>query len=130
MTAGLPVADAATMLTVLNTMDNGVYDFLLYKYGGAGQIANNRFRYAVASWYLYAVSQDNGYFVGHNDITITSDPSKPGTKTYTCECGITQDLPEQWTANFGQAEYIVYHQIDNAWQTFPPKDRPQWWQYR
>lgn len=128
MTEGLPVADAATMLTVLNTMDNGVYDLLLYKYGGAGQVANNRFRYAVASWYLYAVSQDNGYFTGHNDITTV--PAEDGQITFTCECGVTQTLPGQWTAAFGAAEYVVYHQIDNAWQTLPAKDRPQWWQYR
>lgn len=124
----VPVADAETMLTVLNTMDNGVFELLLRRYGGAGIIEANRYRYAIASWYLNAIAQNPGYYTQHSNINTHSD--QVGSIQMTCQCGDVVVLGAGSVGRFSPPEWIVFHQIDFFWQNNPPKNRPQWYDYQ
>lgn len=126
----VPKADAETMLTVLNTMDNGVYELLLKRYGGAGLVTGNKYRYAVASWYLGNVAANPSYYTSHNQVNAQPETGSVGSVLLTCECGVVTRVSTGDAPRFGEAEWVVFHQIDNAFQTFPPKDRPQWFNHQ
>lgn len=123
------MADMANLLRVLIALDNGVFQLMVERYGGLGLIVGNRFRYELSLWYLAAIEKDPGFYGAHDQIAVVSLPDKQARR-FTCECGAAFELPDSKVANFGNDEFVVYHQLDWALQRLAPKDRPQWWQYQ
>lgn len=121
------MADAATLVIVLNAMDKGVFELLLERYGGAGFIVSNKYRYELSMWYTQKRETTPAYFPLHDQITPVQTEN---ATVFTCECGDVFSLPNDKIAGFGVNEFVLFHQIDHAWQEMAPKDRPQWWQYQ